>query len=260
MRMSPAARFRQSVLAREAIEQAGSAGAAPDRKESGPAATEYELLLAALGEDMRRLKDIQSTEGKIAAKREMIGAYDTHVDATLAAAAETGRAVQDELLFNMMIWRLDIADYERGLDIAEHVLRYGLRQPARFQRTPATLVAEVIAEAALEAGKIDRDFPLAVLQRADQLTAPFDMPDAVRAKLAKAQAQQLVRIAQAADTDPENSPAGAPHSSRKAALALFQRALQLEPKIGVVKDIERLTAWLNKHPPAGDAGQDAPTE
>lgn len=260
MRLSPAARFRQSVLAREAIEQASSAGAAPDRKESGPAASEYELLLAALGEDMRRLKDIQSTEGKIAAKREMIGAYDAHVDATLAAAAETGRAVQDELLFNMMIWRFDIADYDRGLDIAEHVLRFGLRQPARFQRTPPTLVAEMIAEPALDAAKIDRDFPLPVLQRADQLTAGFDMPDVVRAKLAKAQGQQLVRIAQAADSDPDEAPAGAPHASRKAALAQFQRALQLEPKIGLVKDVERLTAWLNKHPPAATAGEDAPTE
>ena len=257
MRLSPAARFKQSVLAREAVEQASAAGFAPERQESGAAATEYELLLAALGEDMRRLKDIQSTEGKIAAKREMIGAYDTHVDATLAAGIDSGKAVQDELLVNMMIWRLDIGDWDRGLDIAEHVLGFGLRLPARFQRTPATLVADLIAETALEAAKIDRDFPLQVLQRADQLTGQFDMPDIVRAKLVKAQAQQLVRIAQAADAEPDDAPAGAPHASRKAALALFQRALQLEPKIGVVKDIERLNSWLNKHPPAAAPAADA---
>lgn len=260
MRLSPAARFRQSVLARQAVEQASSADAAPDRADTGPAATEYELLMAALGEDMRRLKDIQSTEGKIAAKREMVDAYNAHVDATLAAAADSGKAVQDELLVNIMIWRIDIGDYDRGLDIAEHVLRYGLRLPARFQRTPATLVAEVIAEAALDAAKIDRDFPLPVLQRADQLTAGFDMPDIVRAKLAKAQGLQLQRIAQLADDDPDSAPAGAAHAARKAALAQFQRALQLESKIGVVKEIERLTAWLNKHPPAATPGEEGTQE
>ncbi|OCC25301.1 hypothetical protein MB02_01100 [Croceicoccus estronivorus] len=256
MRQSPAARFKQATLARIAIESASSAGIAPERPDTGAEATEYELLLAALGEDMRRLKDIQSTEGKIAAKREMIDRFSPHVDATLAAAIDSGRAVQDEVLVNMMIWRFDIADYDRALDIAEHVLRFGLRLPERFQRTPATLIAEEAAEAGLTAAKMDRDFPLAVLQRADQLTATSDMPDIVRAKLAKAQGQQLQRAAAVADDDPETTPAGAAHASRKAALVQFRRAIELEPKIGVVKEIERLTAWLNKHAPPDPATQD----
>lgn len=253
---SLAQRSRQQKLARSAIDGASAGDVAPERPTDGPEATEYELLLASLGEDMRRLKGIQSTEGKIAAKREMIDRYTPHVDATLEEAIEIGQAVQDELLVNMMIWRFDIGDYTIALDIAEHVLRFGLRLPERFQRTPATLIAEEVAEAALTAAKIDKDFPLPVLQRTDQLTADFDMPDAVRAKLAKAQGQQLVREAVAADADPESVPAGAAFAARKAALNQFQRALGLESKIGVVKDIERLASWLNKHAAAEPAGQD----
>lgn len=252
---SVAQRLRQGKLARQAIEQATSADFAPERSEGGAEATEYELLMAALGEDMRRLKSIQSTEGKIAAKREMIDRYSSHVDATLAAAIETGKAVQDELLVNIMIWRLDIGDYPVGLDIAEHVLRFGLRLPERYQRTPATLIAEEVAEAALTAFKADKDFVIVPLERAASLTADCDMPDVVRAKLLKAHGLCLQRIAEAAEKHPENYPAGAPLGARKVALADFRRALELDRKIGVVKDIERLEAWLKKHSPAPDAEQ-----
>ena len=78
-----------------------------------------------------------------------------------------------------------------------------------------------------------------------------------RGVLAAATFLSVSSIAQAADAEPDDAPAGAPHASRKAALALFQRALQLEPKIGVVKDIERLNSWLNKHPPAAAPAADA---
>lgn len=255
MRQSPAARFRQSVLARLAIETADAADFAPERHELGAEATEYDLLMAALGEDFHRLKNIQSKEGKIAAKAEMIDRYTPHVDATLAAAMENGKAVQDELLVTMMIWRFDIGDFDRGLDIAEHVLRFGLRLPERFQRTPATLIAEDVAEQALTASKADKDFPMPVLQRAAQLTADFDMPDEVRAKLCKAKGVHFVRLALAADDAPDSVPAGAAHAARKNALGDFRRALELDAKAGVIKDIERLEAWLKKHAPAEPATQ-----
>ncbi len=249
---SPAAKAKQVKLARLAVENGAAASIAPDRSENGPEASEYALLIAALGEDMARLKDIQSTESKIAAKHEMIDRYTPHVDATLAAAAETGKAVQDELLVTMMLWRLDIGDYTRGLDIADHVLRFGLRLPERFQRTPATLIAEEIAEAALATLKQDKDFDVAVLQRAASLTEAHDMPDQARAKLHKAIGLQMIRIAAAADENPETVAAGAAKASRTAALEHLRRAIALNDNIGVKKDIERLTAWLNKSASAPD--------
>lgn len=249
---SPALRHRQAKLARIAIEKGASAGIAPARASTGIEATEYELLLASLGEDMARLKDIQGKELKIAAKREMIEAYTHHVDATLAAAAQTGKAVQDELLATMMIWLIDIGDFTRGLDIAEHVLRFGLGLPARYLRPPATLVAEEIAEAALAADAQGKDFDIAVLQRVADLTEKHDMADQARAKLHKALGKQFLRTATAADEKPETAAAGAAKAARAAALDHFRRAIGLNKSIGVKKDIERLTSWLEKHAPAQD--------
>lgn len=243
---SPAARQRQAKLARLAIEGGSAGPVAPERADTGAGASEYELLLAALGADMARLKDIQSTEGKIAAKRDMIDRYTHHVDATLSAASATGQAVQDELLVTIMLWRLDIGDFDRGLDIAEHVLRFGLRLPERFQRTPGTVVAEEVAEAALAAAGQDRDFELSVLQRTAALTADKDMPDVVRAKLEKATGLHLLRSAERAESS-ESAPAGAPRAARSAALDHLRRALALESKIGVKKQIEQIVSWLNRH-------------
>lgn len=254
-----AGRIKQRKLAAQAITRAGAEGHAPERPETGAEATEYELLLAALGEDMAKLKSIQSTEGKIAAKRELIEAYTPHVDGTLDAAAETGKAVQDEILVTMMLWRFDIADFARGLDLAEHVLRYGLRLPERFQRTPATLIVEEIAEAALSSIGQDRDFDARILMRVAQLTENQDMPDIVRAKLHKATGLLFVRVADRFEAEPDTAPAGAVWHARKSALENLRRAIELEPKIGVKKEIERLTGWLAKHAPANsddDAGGD----
>ena len=151
--LSPAARHRQKILARQAAAKAPE-GVAAARPKDGPEASAYELLLAELGKDLARLREVQSVEGKIALKREMIVSYDHHVDATLDASAQSGKAVQDEIVATMMIWRFDIGDFAAGLEIAAHVLRFGLAMPQRMQRQAATLIAEEVAEAALA---MDRD-------------------------------------------------------------------------------------------------------
>ena len=245
---SPALRNQQRKRAAQAIKKGGIPGVAAPMPESGPEATEYELLLAAMGEDMRRLHDIQSTEGKIAAKRKMIDRYLPHVEGSLEAAAETDRAVQDEVLTTIMLWLFDIGEFDRGLDIAEHVLRYGLELPERFRRTPACLVAEEVAEAAMAANAQGEEFDLMVLQRAEGLTNSFDMPDQARAKLHKALGQQFIRAADAAAED-ESTVAGAEFHARTLALENYRRALSLEKRIGVKKEIERLTAWVDKNRP-----------
>lgn len=259
---STAAALRQRKVARLAIEQDGADGLAAERRTDGEGATEYELLLAALGEDEAALKGIQGTERKEDAKRGLISKYDAHVDATLAAAFDSGKAVQDEIVAMMMIWRFDIGDFERGLDIAEHMLRHVLRLPAikNFQRTPATIVCENVAEAGLRADGTDKDFDVAILHRAAQLTADFDMPDQVRAKMAKATALHLLRAAQAVDEDAEAVEAGKPISARRTALDLLRRALELDKNSGVKKQIERTDSWLKKHGGEADANADGAGE
>ncbi|MPT48060.1 MAG: terminase [Sphingobium sp.] len=246
---SPAALLKQEKLARLAIERDGAQGLAPERSADGEGASEYELLLASLGEDEAMLKTIASTERKEEAKRGLIDKYTAHVDATLAAAVETGKGVQDEIVAMMMIWRFDIGDWSRGLDIAEHMLRHGLRLPSlkNFVRSPATIICENVAEAGLKTASADKDFDLAALQRASQLTADYDMPDQVRAKMEKALALHLIRAAEKADKNPDNAIAGAAHAARSQALDHLRRALALNKAIGGVKQVEKLENWLKKN-------------
>ncbi|OJY65528.1 MAG: hypothetical protein BGP16_12955 [Sphingobium sp. 66-54] len=239
--LSPAARHRQKILARQAAAKAPE-GVAAARPKDGPEASAYELLLAELGKDLARLREVQSVEGKIALKREMIVSYDHHVDATLDASAQSGKAVQDEIVATMMIWRFDIGDFAAGLEIAAHVLRFGLAMPQRMQRQAATLIAEEVAEAALAMDRDGHEFSLAIIDQANALTAEHDMPDQVRAKLFKARGRSLRRAYARLVEHPESAPAGGRESAQLEALAAFRRALQLDKKCGVKKDIEQLEA------------------
>lgn len=250
--LSPAARHRQKILARQAAARAPE-GVAADRPKDGPEATAYELRLAELGKDLARLREVQSVEGKIALKRMIVEGYDDHVEATLAASAETGKAVQDEIVATMMIWRFDIGDFDKGLELAAHVLRYGLAMPMHMKRQAATLIAEEIAEAALAADRGGKEFPLAIIDRANDLTRDSDMPDQVRAKLFKARGRTLLRAHARLVEHPESAPAGGPQAAQREALAAFRRALQLDKKCGVKKDIERLESKVP--PETGDPAE-----
>jgi hypothetical protein len=256
--ISPAQRHRQATLARLAADQDQPAGIAAPRPESGAEETEYRLLLAQLGEDMRRLKDIQSVEGKIAAKREMLAKYEPHIAATIAAGVETGKAVQDEIVARLMLWHIDTGNFETGLDIAEHVLRFGLAMPEPFQRAPAALVAEQVAEAALAHLTHGAGFAIPVLQRTIALTDGFDMHDQIRAKLHKALGLALRHEADASGGR-DDAIAGGVSAARAAALTHLQRALALDAKVGVKKQIEQLTAQLAKTP-AQDPAEHPATE
>jgi len=233
-------------LARIAVERAGREGLAPERPDNGPEASEYELLLAALGEDLKRLSEIQSTEKKIEAKRAMVEQYHPHISATLAAAQETGKAVQDEILSTLMLWHIDIGEYEAALDMAEHVLRHGLRMPERFKRAAATVVTEEIAQAALAHDDAEKLFERDILLRLEEMTADQDMPDQVTAKLYKALGLLMKKTADVYDAGSDDFMAGAGVSARRAAHEYLKRALKLDKNIGVKKEIERLEAALRK--------------
>ncbi|MGE5563109.1 MAG: phage terminase small subunit [Bacillota bacterium] len=209
------------------------------RPKSGPAATEYELKRAELGQDLQQLKQIQSIEKKIELKRQLLPKYDAWVAGVLAAAAQTGRGVQDDVFVQVMIWRIDVGDYEGALPLIAYVLEHGIALPERFKRTAATMIAEEIADAALCAIGQNEPFDLALLQKIDELTAEADMHDEVRAKLKKAQGLELARIAGATEAG-SDGPAGGKAAAIAAALTCLKRALQLNERVGVKKEIERL--------------------
>ena len=215
-----------------------AAAVAPAASMAG--ATSYELQLAELHQHRHRLKQIQSTEGKIELKRQLVPEYAPYIDGVLSA----GVGAQDEVLATLMIWRFDIGDWFGALAIARYVLQHGLAMPDRFERTPGTLIAEEIAEAALKALKLGQPFELAVLEQADELTREQDMPDQARAKLHLAIGRLLLGLI------PDESPNDEQLAQLKAANAHVLRAIELHENCGGKKDLERATRLLKKHAPA----------
>lgn len=210
-------RFEQVVAATE------SAAADPHGSMAG--ATAYELMLVKLASDKRRLKDIQSISTKVEVKREVLPDYDTWVDGVL----ESGAGANDEVLVTVMIWNIDVGNFEEALRIGSYALRHNLVLPDVYQRNVATVIVDEIADAALIAQKSDKRFPLQMLQETAALTDSHDMPDEARAKLYRALG---IEYQEEGDTD--------------AALLALRKALGLNPKVGVKTIINKLEAELKQ--------------
>ncbi|PKH63458.1 MULTISPECIES: phage terminase small subunit [unclassified Halomonas] len=217
---SPARRHYERVSAAQA---AADAGTQPMQGEA------FELMQAALFEDYRRLKATQSIERKIEIKREILPNYSEYV----AGVLEAGQGAQDDVLMRVMLWRIDAGDLGGAIAIARYALKHGLTPPDQFERGTAAIIAEEVAEQALKQLDLEEaDFLtlLAHLIEVEQLTQGADMHDQIRAKLFKALGYAL----RAAGQLPEA------HTS-------LARALELNDRIGVKKDLERLERELRQN-------------
>lgn len=220
---------------RKTAEKEAAQAAASGNQLAG--STGYELMLAKVDADMRRLKDIQSIDRKIEVKRELLPDYDAYIDG--AIAGDTG--VQDDVLMTAMVWQFDVGNFERGLQIAEYALRHKLALPGKYARTLGTLIAEEVSDAAkrkLAAKESTADL-IEPLLKTDELTKAEDMPDQSRARLYKAIG--LVYASGLNDTDkiPESEVADYIHAA-ETALDYLRQALSKDDKSGVKKDIERI--------------------
>ncbi|GLR13250.1 terminase [Chitinimonas prasina] len=199
--------------------------------ENNPApanASEYELMLLKLAQDRARLKQIESQRGKIEVKRKLLPEYVPWIEGALK-----GNGAQDTVLMTIMVWRIDTGDWRGALDIAAYALRHNLVLTDQFERNLPCLIAEEIAEQA----KAGEPVPLAILLEADALLNSYDMPDQVRAKLAKA-------IGMAQLKEAGEGLAGMALVRKQQALVSLKRALGLHDACGVKKDIERLEREL----------------
>ncbi|MCW8207623.1 terminase [Verminephrobacter aporrectodeae subsp. tuberculatae] len=199
----------------------------------------YELMQAQLYEHRRTLKNIQSIERKIEAKRVFLPVYDDWVNGALAG--DTG--AQDIVLVSVMVWHLDVGSWARGLQIAAYALRHKMALPDQYQRDIATLLIDESSTAAL-VGKLNGDEAVQTLGEVEKLTRDLDTPDQARAKLHKAIAYAL--IGKTPSVDPDFSTL-APEQAIQA-MDQLQRAQQLFDKVGVKKDMERLERRLKAAP------------
>ena len=202
-------------------EAARSASSAPRRM----AGTEAERMFAQLALHRAALKAIKSRAAKIAQKREFLPQYAAYVDGVL----EADGGAQDDVVTTVMLWRLDVGDFDGALEIADYALRHDLAMPDYISRDAATTLVEEIADAALADPRAAFVDPL---ETALLLTEDRDMVDEVRAKAEKALGLALK------DSDPDK------------AIAEMEAALALDPKCGVKTELNR----LKKAQPASETG------
>jgi len=219
---TPAQRRFERATAAQAAEKA-----LPGESLAGSNA--YELMLAKLYDDKRRLKEIQSVERKIEVKREILPDYDNWISGVLSA----GKGGQDDVLVTVMVWYLDVGNFDEALRIAAYVVQNGLTLPDQYQRNVGTVLVDEISDAALAVQKAASDqaavFPLQILQEVATLTSGIDMPDQARAKLHKAMGYELRALGQLAEAKKQ-----------------YETALRLDEKSGVKRILTELQADIDK--------------
>lgn len=207
--LSPAARHRERVLAEKNSQSAG---------ENTQAASQYELKLMDLAQDQRDLKGIKGLDLKAAKKKELLPKYLPWVEGVIASDAGT----QDDVLVTMLVWAIDVSDFELALHIAAYCIKHKLSMTDNYQRDLANIVAEDIAEAQIKLINAGQEMSAEIIALTIEITKGCDLFDPVRAKLHKAYGYAL---------RPTDKPA---------ALEQLKKALSMFEKSGVKKDIENL--------------------
>lgn len=226
-----------------------------------PAARAAATVAMRFRHDRQRLKQIKSKEMKVAAKRQMLPEYQAWCDGLLdAGRGVEGRQLEptsaDDVLPSIMVWCLDVGDWSRGLALASFVIRFAIPMPKHFQRDAATLVLELIADAALKTQGRNDAFPLDVLEAVEALTDGIDMHDEPKAKLYKAIGAELVRAAGEATGD-----AIVPTIER--AMTVLTRAQDKNERVGVktmLRGLEKARVAAIKNADGDTADATATTE
>lgn len=211
--LSPAARHRERVMAAKNSQSVG---------EDTQAASQYELKLMDLAQDQRDLKNIKGLDLKAAKKLELLPKYLPWVEGVIASDAGT----QDDVLVTMLVWAIDVSQFDLALIIAEYCIKHKLSMTDNYQRDLPNIVAEDIAEAQIKLFTAGQEMSSSIINRAIEITKDCDLFDPVRAKLHKALGYAL--------RTSENI------LIKKLALDNLKRALELFDKSGVKKDIENL--------------------
>lgn len=217
---SPARKHYERMTAAKA---AGTA--TPGQQQQGE---QYELHAAALYEARRELKKIKSTQAKVERKRELLPDFLPYVTGVL----EEGNGAKDDVLMTLMIWCIDVGDYEKALEIGAYAMKHGIETPDQFDRDTASILAEEIADgvkSALEKEGADADALANVMARAVAIVGDADMHDQIKAKLHKSYGYAL----RAAEDLP-------------GALEQLKQAVALNEKIGVKQDIQQLERDIKK--------------
>lgn len=232
--LTPALRHKQKTLAAKAALVNG------DSNRTKEGASQYQLMLYALAQDKIDLKNIASIEKKAELKAERLPNYMPWIEGVLAG----GTGVKDDVLTTMMVWSIDIGDFDYALDIAEYCVKHALEMPDQYNRTLTQVITEEIVDESLKAHKANKPMDSTSLDRlcdligVDSEAGIVDMHDQVQAKLFKALGYAKLQN-ETLDKD-----------ALEVVLTTLNRALELDKNSGVIKDIERVKREIKNIPAA----------
>ena len=233
-------------LARKHYQQHQAKSAAESAAEFGTMqnTNAYEQQLMQLNSDKNRLKNIQSKQNKVELKRQLLPNYKPYLQGIL----EVKPGVQDAVVTEMLVWSIDVGEYDFALDLAEYVLEHGLKLPDRFERSEACFITEDIADEFLKVLKTDVSIDITVLERLESLIrdesldkSKRDMPDEVKAKLYLALGKAEMRLITGEQL------VDLVHATR--ARDFLEQACKLDDKCGGRTDLNKMTKFVTKLQP-----------
>ncbi|MDG9860948.1 phage terminase small subunit [Acinetobacter ursingii] len=230
-------------LARKHFQQHQAKSAAESAAEFGTMqnTNAYEQQLMQLNSDKNRLKNIQSKQNKVELKRQLLPNYKPYLQGIL----EVKPGVQDAVVTEMLVWSIDVGEYDFALDLAEYVLKFGLKLPDRFERSEACFITEDIADEFLKVLKTDVHVDITVLERLESLItdesldkSKRDMPDEVKAKLYLALGKAEMRLITGENEQDVHHAINAKN--------YLESAVNLDDKCGGRTDLNKMTKLVQK--------------
>ena len=191
------------------------------------------------------LSALQSRQAREAHKAQVLPEIEPYLRAALEA--DTGQP--DPIVSYAAVWALDAAAWPLALELGAYVIRHGLALPDEFQRNAPTLLVDLMADAALTGRMPAADAP-AHLLAALATTQGANMPDQTRAKAHKAIAYGLAGKTTLAGQ--AGSWQGLSAANLAMALEHLTRAEQLDPNVGVKKDIAAVQKLIKTTAPTTD--------
>lgn len=185
------------------------------------------------------LSALQSRQAREAHKAQVLPEIEPYLREVINN--DTGTA--DPVVSYGTVWALDASHWQLALDLGEYVIAHGIAMPDEFQRNAATLIVDLMADAAL-AGRMQRADVDDYINAALSITKEANMPDQTRAKAHKAIAYGLAGKTTLAGQ--AGSWAGLTAANLSMALDHLTIAEQLDQNAGVKKDIAAVQKLLAK--------------
>jgi len=183
------------------------------------------LVISQFKSDRLRLTTIRSRSRRDEAKRSLLTEYDNWIDELMCS--EVFNQAQESMFVWLLLWHVDVGNWEKAVAMAAFALRKGMTTPLNFSRNLSEVIAEQVADGINRSGEHVKY--RVVLESLIGLVISEDMKDQITAKLYKACGLAFI----AADV--------------KHAEAMFEKALSFNPNVGVKQLIKNLHSSPRKH-------------